>query len=129
MDTFALHPYARSPNGMLEAIETTRRLLRELGGSQPIWVTEFGWATGGPASPFTVGESGQAQDVRAAIAGVIGRRKELGIRGAVYYDWRDERPYHGRGDFFGLHTGLLRTNGVAKPSLRVFADSARRVSR
>ena len=117
MDVFALHPYAGNAAGTLQAVEAARRLLDRLGASQPIWITEFDWASSGPPSPFTLGESGQARELRAAIAGFAMRRKELGIRGAVYYDWRDSGTYPGGRDFFGLHTGLLRLDGSAKPAL------------
>ncbi len=124
LDTFALHPYAHTAAGVLEAVRSTRRLLRELGGAPPIWITEFGWASGGPSSPFTVGERSQARLVETAIGAFAGQRRELGIRGAVYYDWRDASPFPGSRDFFGLHTGLLRADGRPKPALSAFEKAA-----
>jgi hypothetical protein len=129
LDSFALHPYARSAAGVLQAVKDARRLLEQLGASPPIWITEFGWASGGPASPFTVGEAVQARLAREALEGFARERRELGIRGAVYYDWRDARPSGAVGDFFGLHTGLLRADGRPKPSLRAFAKAADRIAR
>jgi hypothetical protein len=124
LDVFALHAFAGDDEGTLKAVEDTRRLLSDLHVRSPIWVTEFGWASGGPASPFTTDEAGQASRITGALAGFGRRRRELGIRGVVYYDWRDAGPYPGSGDFFGLHTGLLRADGRPKPALRAFEDGA-----
>jgi hypothetical protein len=129
VDVFALHPYGRDASGTVEVVRRTRELLKELGDDAPIWITELGWASGGPASPFTVGEQGQAARIRGALAELAERRQELGIRGVVYYNWRDSPPFPGGRDFFGLHTGLLRRDGSAKPALKAFADTVRRVRR
>jgi polysaccharide biosynthesis protein PslG len=128
LDTFALHAYARDDGGMLQAVADTRRLLERLGSSAPIWITEYGWASGGPRSPFTVGERAQAQRITSAMRGFAARRRELGIRGAVYYDWKDlARNPGGGGDFFGLHTGLVRLDGSPKPALGAFRRATRSV--
>jgi hypothetical protein len=125
LDALAVHPYAPDVAGTLDGVRRARRVLRRLGRSDPIWVTEFGWASGGPPSRFTTDEAGQAARVRAAVRALSERRSELGIVGIVYYDWRDKRPSAEQGDFFGLHTGLLRADGSPKPALGAFAESAR----
>jgi polysaccharide biosynthesis protein PslG len=125
LDALAVHPYAPDAAGTVDVVRSARRLLRQLGRSDPIWVTELGWASGGPPSRFTTDEAGQAARVRAAVRALSERRSELGIAGIVYYDWRDKRPSPEQGDFFGLHTGLLRADGSAKPALGAFADAAR----
>jgi CTP:molybdopterin cytidylyltransferase MocA len=63
--------------------------------------------------------------VRRVLAALAARREPLGVRGVVYFGWRDAPGvYAGGRDFFGLHTGLLRRGGSAKPAL----DSYRRVA-
>jgi hypothetical protein len=125
LDTFALHPYAADADAALSAVERTRELLGELDPDAPIWVTELGWASGGPRSPFTVGERGQAACIGSVLGDLIDGRRELGLRGVVYFNWRDALPYPGGHDFFGLHTGLLRRNGTPKPAFHSFAAAAR----
>lgn len=123
-DTLAIHPYARTPDGVLAAIAGARRLLTGLGHPKTkLWVTEFGWATDGPSSPFTVGPQLQGDNLRTVIAELGRRAPELGVRGAVYYNWRDARPYPGGRDFWGLHTGLVRRDGTAKPALVTFTEA------
>jgi len=126
-DVLAVHAFAADADGAIEAVATARKLLDDNDDDAPIWVTEIGWASGGPRSPFTVGERGQAGRVRALLAGLASRRRELGVRGVVYYDWRDARPYPGGKDFFGLHTGLLTIDGRAKPALAAFRRAAQRI--
>jgi hypothetical protein len=105
------------------------KLLRRRGdGDIPIWVTEIGWASGGPPSPFRAGAGGQAVRVGRAFRALAERRRELRVRGIVYFNWRDARPYPGGSDFFGLHTGLLRIDGRPKPALAAFREAAGAVS-
>jgi phage tail protein X len=129
IDSFALHPYARDALGVLHAVRHTRALLAQLGEHTPIRVTELGWASGGPRSPFTVGEQGQASRIRRALVELASRRRELGVEGVVYFNWKDSQPFAGGHDFFGLHTGLLREDGTAKPALSAFSKAAARVAR
>src|SRR5919198_6026391 len=60
-DTFAIHPFARDVKDVLAAVDEARRILRRHGDRAPIWITELGWASGGPPSDFTVGLEGQAR--------------------------------------------------------------------
>jgi hypothetical protein len=126
-DTLAVHAFAGDPEGTVRAVEDARKIVSENGDDAPIWVTEFGWASGGPSSPFTVGASRQATNIRAALLELARRREELGLRGVVYYNWRDAPPFEGGEDFFGLHTGLLRVGGTAKPGLEAFSAAARQI--
>jgi len=125
IDVFALHAFARDAAGSIGAAETTRSLLRELGSDAPIWITEIGWASGGPSSPFTTDARGQADRIRAALDALQRRRAQLGLLGVVYYNWRDAPVYAGGQDFFGLHTGLLDRGGRPKPALAAYRSAAR----
>ena len=106
------------------AARDTADLLDELGSSPSIWITEVGWASGGPASPFTVGERGQAERVRQALGWLSRSREELGLLGVIYYSWRDAPVYEGGQDFFGLHTGLLDIEGRPKSALSAYRAAA-----
>jgi hypothetical protein len=125
LDVFALHAFARDTPGSVGAAEATRKLLGELGSKAPVWITEVGWASGGPASPFTVGPEGQAERIRETLTTFWRRREELGLRGVIYYNWRDAPIYEGGQDFFGLHTGLLELDGRPKPAFAAYRAAAR----
>jgi hypothetical protein len=125
LDVFALHAFARDAAGSVGAAETGRQLLSELGSDVPIWITEVGWASGGPASPFTSGPEGQAERIRTALRAFARRREELGLHGVIYFNWRDAPAYEGGQDFFGLHTGLLDIDGDPKRALDAYRSVAR----
>ena len=119
-DTFAVHPYATDVEGVWEAVTAARRALKRHGSRAPIWLTELGWATGGPQSRFTVGAQGQASRLTQLFDEYRGQSERLGIRGLVYFNWKDSTPYAGGPDFWGLHTGLLDINGAEKPGFLAF---------
>jgi hypothetical protein len=124
-DVLAINAYSRRVTGMEAAILGARRITASAEqGDVPIWVTEFGWATRpGPGSAMTVGRKTQGRLLRLAIAMFARERKRLGIKGFVYYAWRDARPYPGGQEFWGLHTGLLNRRGHAKPSLQALRQA------
>jgi len=124
-DTLAINPYAASDLGVLAAAGGARQLLDAAGlTGTPIWLTELGWASGGPPSSFTVGATRQAQYVLGAITSLARAAPRLHIRGVVYFDWRDAPPYAGGQDFWGLHTGLLTITGAGKPALSAYYQAA-----
>ena len=124
-DTLAIHPYAGDAGGVTAAVESARRILDAHGESRAgIWVTELGWADRGPPSSFTVGSSGQAARISAALSALVSIRSQARLRGVVYFGWRDGAPYAPLfKDFWGLHTGLVDLAGRPKPALRSFAKS------
>ncbi len=124
-DTLAINPYASSSAGVIAATRAVRALLDRAGLARvPIWLTEIGWASGGPGSSFTVGARRQAQDILVTITTLASLARRLAIRGVVYFDWRDAPPYAHGVDFWGLHTGLLTLSGAGKPALSAFYQAA-----
>jgi hypothetical protein len=124
-DTLAINPFAKSAEGVVNVIEGARRVAAAHGDRPPVWVTELGWASGGPPSDFRVGERAQARLVERTLLALARRRGELGLRGVVYFNWRDSLPFRGGRDFFGLHTGLLRRDGSPKPALSSYRSVAK----
>jgi hypothetical protein len=119
-DTLAIHPFSRDELAALAAVEQARTLMDRNHDNARIWITELGWASGGPRSPFTVGESRQAELITRALRALAARRESLRLRGVVYFNWRDLPIAPGGEDFFGLHSGLIDRRGRAKPALRAF---------
>ena len=120
-DTLAIHPYARDAEGALDILRSARADLDRHGDAQkPIWATEFGWASGGPASLVTTTEASQAARVRDTIVLMQRARSALRLRGFVVFRWADKALNAGQKDSWPLHTGLLRADGSAKPALDAF---------
>lgn len=123
-ETLAVNPYGERSGEVIERVEATRRTMNRFGDRKAkIWVTEFGWADRGPSSRFTVGRGEQAARIRATITDLWTQREGLGIRGFVYFNWRDSTPYAGGRDFWGLHTGLLDIDGRPKPAYEAFRST------
>ncbi|HEV2773565.1 MAG TPA: hypothetical protein VGV57_12205 [Thermoleophilaceae bacterium] len=109
-----LHPYARTPSLVLQAVRAMRVTMNDIGrmGGKSLYLTEFGWATGRPDGRFQVSESTQARYLREALTGFIGARSRYNIKGAFWFSLIDLRnPW-----FWGERTGLLRSDGSHKPS-------------
>ncbi len=124
-DTLALHAFSATADGVLDIVEAARRIAAAHGDHPSIWVTELGWASGGPPSDFRVSERRQARLVEETLSALARRRGELGLRGVVYFNWRDSLPFRGGRDFFGLHTGLLRRDGSRKPAFISYRRAAK----
>lgn len=119
-DTLAIHPFSRDERAALAAVEQARTLMDRNDDRSGIWITELGWASGGPKSPFTVDENRQAQLITRALRALATRRESLGLRGVVYFNWRDLPIAPGGEDYFGLHAGLVDRQNRGKPALGAF---------
>jgi len=114
-DALAINPYGHTAAAVIRNIARARNLMRRFGDDAPIWATEVGWSDSGPGGPQRVGPQGQATQLGNLIGALLRDRSALNVRGFVYYQWRDGRPYNGK-DFWGLHTGLLTRDGQPKPA-------------
>src|SRR3954452_1676275 len=88
-DTLAIHPYARNVQGLLTLAEQARALMNHWHDRSRLWITEFGWSTGGDASAFRVTERGQADRIAASLSALIAERRALRLRGFILFKWRD----------------------------------------
>ena len=127
-DTVALNAYAPTGAGVVRLVSQFRHLLNRLGArGVGLRVTEFGWADQAPERPraaYTAGSARQGQFISQALRGLWKARRRLKLRGAIYYAWRDQPVYAGGKNFWGLHTGLNRVDGSAKPALAAFRKTA-----
>jgi hypothetical protein len=127
-DTLAINPYGRTANAVIKNIQTMRDIMRRNHDSAKIWASELGWSDTGPRSPQRVGAKGQATQVGKMVPLMVRNRRKLGLRGFVYFGWRDAAPYLGGTDFWGLHTGLLDIDGQPKPAYAAFQKAVASVA-
>jgi hypothetical protein len=125
-NTLAVNAYAIDARELSRTVRSVRRIMnRYHDGGSKIWITELGWATGGPKHRFNVGFSEQGNRIRSTLGWIAQNRAAYNIRGLVYFQWRDQKPYPPTyKDMWGLHTGLLNLDGVAKPALSAFTQAA-----
>jgi hypothetical protein len=130
-DTLAFNDYAPTVSAAVRRLFSVRLLMnRHRARRRALWITEFGWASGGPPSPYTARND---RDQRAKIAGLMSAirryRVGLGLKGAMLWSWADQPLAPGRNDYWGLHAGLYRLNLGAKPAASAFGRVARQLSR
>jgi hypothetical protein len=129
-DTLALNAYAVNVKQLGSSLRAVRRSMRARRDGSPIWITELGWCDRGPRSRFCVGARRQGRLIEQAFRYVGSRRTSLGLRGLVYFTWKDGKPYPPLyQDFWALHSGLHRRSGAAKPALAAFRRSVARLRR
>lgn len=127
LDAVTVHPYGRSPKQVLANLRDARRVINRHGGTKiPIWVTEFGWSTGGTlweSSPFRATEAQQAQRLSATYRLLRKNAKKLRLRKALWFAFRDyDEP--GDADYWTARMGLFDLNGNPRPSWLAYARSA-----
>lgn len=124
-DAAAIHPYARDHRGIDGLVRRARDVMRRYRDSRTqLWITETGFASGGPRSPFTSSRAGQASRLRRTFSMLARNRRRLNIGRVVWFSWRDRRLEGGESDFWTFRTGLFERNGSAKPAWRDFARLA-----
>src|SRR4051812_13376748 len=120
-DDLAIHPYSHNVQGLLTLAEQARSVMDRWGDRSRLWITEFGWSTGGDASAFRVSERGQANRISEALSALIAERRVLRLRGFVFFKWKDSvAPAGSDADPWPLHTGLLNADGAPKPGFWFF---------
>ncbi len=130
-DALAFHAYAPDASAAMQRVGLVRQLMNQHGaGRLPIWITEFGWASGGPPSPFTVSSPAtQGSYVFEFLGDVLHRRQALGIQKVMYFDWRDLRPTKAMPDYWGDHTGMFSLRLTPKPASGSVSYYAARLDR
>jgi hypothetical protein len=87
-----------------------------------LWITEFGWSTGGDPSAFRVSERGQADRISETLSALVAERSALRLRGFVLFKWRDSVPaVDATSDPWPLQAGLLDAAGQPKRGFWAFA--------
>jgi hypothetical protein len=124
-DAVAIHPYASRPKGVLAATRQARRIMNRHGDrATPLWITEVGWTTGGRRwgkSPFKATEPQQAKFLRQAFRRLVRSRRALHLELLIWHAWQDTSV---PGSPFTGFTGLIRSDGTAKPALRAYSNIA-----
>jgi hypothetical protein len=129
-DVVAVHPYTSRARGVPYVVGRVRSIMRRAGdGRTPLWVTEFGWATGSPDGFLVTTPSGQAARLRSAYRGLLRIRRRHRVGLAAWFSWRDRAPAPGQSDWWGINTGLFQRDGEEKPAWQAYGDVTGAASR
>lgn len=130
-DVAAVHPYTKTPQGVITILSYVRSVMNQNGDrAKPLLADEVSWPSSlGRTShdtgyDFATTEAGQARKIGQLLPMLVKDRVRLGIGGFYYYDWAGlERDNYLAFDFSGL---FKLTNGTfqAKPAYSVFKRDA-----
>jgi hypothetical protein len=114
--------YGPKPATTEKVVKETRRIMLQNGdGSTPIWVTEMGWAAGGPRSPFTVSPATQKRYLVSSWDELLACRRRWNLQHVLWFSLQDYTGADGsQPDYWGYHDGLIKRDGAPKPAYATF---------
>jgi polysaccharide biosynthesis protein PslG len=124
-DDMGLHIYDDTPELAVGLVEQVRAIMNANGDSAvPIWVTEWGWASSGAPSRFTLDLAGQAANTDALMGDIVARHEEFNVRGLIEYLWRDGSPQSNTTDVWSEHLGMVFQDYTHKPAYDAYSGRA-----
>jgi hypothetical protein len=119
-DTSAIvvHGYAGTPAASVQILDQARSvMLQNNDAAQPIWVTEMSWASGGPASAFTVTPALQATYLTQSWETMLACAPRWNLQHVLWFGLQDvSAAAFDEPDYWGFNNGLINLDGSAKPS-------------
>jgi len=120
-EAVATHPYASKFSKVVDQLELLRdEIERAHDREASLWITELGWASGGPPNPLNRGLQGQADRLTEAYRYLIRKRRKLRIEGLTWYSWRDNSATDVGLCEWCPESGLLTEERDRKPSYDAF---------
>jgi hypothetical protein len=122
-DGVAIHPYAPSPQGVLDEVMKTRAVLDAHGDlDTPIDVTEFGWPTAGALPGGLPDLSDRARAAALSQVTATMARSDCGVERILPHTWVTlERNLRSAEDWFGL----VHPDGAFSASATAYAATVR----
>jgi polysaccharide biosynthesis protein PslG len=126
-DTVAIHPYAKTIDGMVDGIQKMRDVIRKRKDRKvKLRISEFGWGSGNCDTYCAGSPQAQAQLLADAFRLFERKRKPWNIEAVNWFSWLDAPN-------LGCHhcptTGLFTANRQPKPSWEAFREAAESVRR
>ena len=121
-NVIAVQGYAPDPSNSVGILDKTRRVMLQNGDrTHPIWVTEMGWATSGPASAFTVSPATQKRYLVKTWDTMYACRRRWDLQHVLWYSLQDFTGVEpGQPNYWGFNDGLLARSGAPKPAYAPF---------
>lgn len=132
-DIAAIHPYTKTPRGVITILNLARQVLNQAGlRRRPILADEISWGSSmqkgvGPGQvglDIATTEAGQARKIGQLLPMLVRDRHRLGLAGFDYYNWAGEET---PGGVVFDYSGLFRLSGYqfqVKPAYYVFRRDA-----
>jgi hypothetical protein len=130
-DVVAIHPYTKTPQGVITILKYVRAVMNANGDSgKPLVADEVSWPSSAGKTKHNVGfdfatnEAQEARNVGQLLPLLAKNRKRLNLAGFDYYTWagrerRNSLPF----EFAGLFR-FTANRFIAKPVLEAFSRGA-----
>jgi hypothetical protein len=124
-DIAAMHPYAKTMKGISAQIKTMRKLMkRARDGHTELWISEIGWASGGPKGHTLAGtKKSQARRLRQAFQLLKRNARRWRLDAANWFSWQDA-PQGQSSCASCPFAGLLDLNYSKKPAFNAFKKAS-----
>ena len=130
-DVVAVHPYTKTPQGVVTILSFVRQVMNLAGDpNKPMVADEVSWPSSlgktihNTGYDFATTEAGQARNIGKLLALLAQKRRSLRLQGFYYYTWVSVERHNGLAFDYA---GLLKVVGgqlIPKPALRAFAHAA-----
>ena len=121
-DGVAPHPYASKLSRCWPNRPAARRWSPPSDRDAELWITEIGWASGGPPNPLNRGLAGQADRLRRGVQVLHRKRRKLNVEALIWYSWRDNTADDVQLCEWCPESGLLKEDRSPKPAFDAFTD-------
>lgn len=119
-DSIAVHPYAPTLDGVKQQMKLIRKTVKQAGDpGVGTWITELGWASGGPTNGLVKSPKAQARLLKKSFRYLIAKRKTWRIHGITWYSWSDVAPQEADCEWCP-QSGLRSKSGAEKPAGRAY---------
>lgn len=130
-DVVAVHPYTKTPQGVITILTFVRRVMNAHGDSgKPMIADEVSWPSSlgqtihDTGYDFATTEAGQAKNLAKLLPLLAQHRRNLRLQGFYYYTWVSvEKPNGLAFDYAGL-LKVVDDVLIEKPALAAFARGA-----
>jgi hypothetical protein len=117
-DVLSINPYARDVGGLIAYLRGLRDIAASHGdAAKPVYVTEYGWATGGRSAVIVTDRACQGALIHAAASRLRELRTELKIQAVAQFQWHDVRT---TSTAWPHYAGVIDVDDQAKPGLSGF---------
>lgn len=130
-DVVGVHPYTRTPQGVVTILQRARRIMRSYGdGAKPMIADEISWPSSlgktvhNTGYDFATTEAGQARNLAAVLPLLAANRARLGLQNVYYYDWAEVEVRNALAFSYAGLLKFLNFKFVAKPALAAFRHAA-----
>lgn len=125
IDEVGVHPYSpriKGKLGVIDQVQETREVVDDSGDDAGLWVTEIGWGSD-PEVPTELSKTPeqQAELLTESLSILLEQRESLGLRGIVWYTWRDFDPELSECGWCPT-AGLLDADLDSKPAWIAFTE-------